>query len=173
MDTCRAVVTAAASHSRGQGRDAGGRVVTLRRLGVGGRFRRGKEMWPRSGAYRARACALALAPSRGARACGRGGDVFYTQGQSPEPRTREYFYFVDHQGQLFLDDTKVKNFTTCFKGTAGSRHCHLPSPLGQPPTLPSKAPPPPLARTWALGVWSVAAPFAPQTCSSWSPSFPA
>ncbi|CAN9500763.1 unnamed protein product [Ophioblennius macclurei] len=39
----------------------------------------------------------------------------YTQGQSPEPRIREYFYFVDHQGQLFLDDTKVKNFVTCFK----------------------------------------------------------
>ncbi|XP_036438155.1 UPF0598 protein C8orf82 homolog [Colossoma macropomum] len=39
----------------------------------------------------------------------------YTQGQSPEARIREYFYYVDHQGQLFLDDTKVKNFVTCFK----------------------------------------------------------
>lgn len=39
----------------------------------------------------------------------------YTQGQSPEPRIREYFYYIDHQGQLFLDDTKVKNFITCFK----------------------------------------------------------
>ncbi|XP_066481839.1 UPF0598 protein C8orf82 homolog isoform X2 [Tiliqua scincoides] len=39
----------------------------------------------------------------------------YQQGQSPSPRTREYFYYVDHQGQLFLDDTKVKNFITCFK----------------------------------------------------------
>ncbi|XP_051951252.1 UPF0598 protein C8orf82 homolog [Xyrauchen texanus] len=39
----------------------------------------------------------------------------YTQGQSPEPRIREYFYYIDHQGQLFLDDTKVKNFVTCFK----------------------------------------------------------
>ncbi|KAG9471624.1 hypothetical protein GDO78_013969 [Eleutherodactylus coqui] len=39
----------------------------------------------------------------------------YVQGQSPEPRTREYFYYIDHQGQLFLDDTKVKNFITCFK----------------------------------------------------------
>ncbi|XP_038069896.1 UPF0598 protein CG30010-like [Patiria miniata] len=40
----------------------------------------------------------------------------YVQGQSPEPsRVREYFYFIDHQGQLFLDDTKVKNFITCFK----------------------------------------------------------
>ncbi|XP_028299696.1 UPF0598 protein C8orf82 homolog [Gouania willdenowi] len=39
----------------------------------------------------------------------------YIQGQSPEPRIREYFYYVDHQGQLFLDDTKVKNFVTCFK----------------------------------------------------------
>lgn len=66
----------------------------------------------------------------------------YTQGQSPEARIREYFYYIDHQGQvqqredecddidvipiimiyvlsflkLFLDDTKVKNFVTCFKG---------------------------------------------------------
>ncbi|XP_077207425.1 UPF0598 protein C8orf82 homolog [Paroedura picta] len=39
----------------------------------------------------------------------------YQQGQSPSPRTREYFYYVDHQGQLFLDDAKVKNFITCFK----------------------------------------------------------
>ncbi|XP_026201899.1 UPF0598 protein C8orf82 homolog [Anabas testudineus] len=39
----------------------------------------------------------------------------YIQGQSPEPRIREYFYYLDHQGQLFLDDTKVKNFVTCFK----------------------------------------------------------
>ncbi|KAG5263201.1 hypothetical protein AALO_G00283700 [Alosa alosa] len=39
----------------------------------------------------------------------------YIQGQSPEPRVREYFYYLDHQGQLFLDDTKVKNFITCFK----------------------------------------------------------
>ncbi|XP_036378308.1 UPF0598 protein C8orf82 homolog [Megalops cyprinoides] len=42
-------------------------------------------------------------------------NVTYTQGQSPEPRIREYFYYIDHQGQLFLDDTKVKNFITCFK----------------------------------------------------------
>uniref|UniRef100_A0AAX7UI48 Uncharacterized protein n=1 Tax=Astatotilapia calliptera TaxID=8154 RepID=A0AAX7UI48_ASTCA len=42
----------------------------------------------------------------------------YVQGQSPTPRIREYFYYIDHQGQLFLDDTKVKNFVTCFKGTA-------------------------------------------------------
>ncbi|CAL8394178.1 unnamed protein product [Boreogadus saida] len=41
--------------------------------------------------------------------------VTYVQGQSPEPRIREYFYYIDHQGQLFLDDTKVKNFVTCFK----------------------------------------------------------
>ncbi|XP_060739466.1 UPF0598 protein C8orf82 homolog isoform X2 [Tachysurus vachellii] len=44
------------------------------------------------------------------------GQSSYTQGQSPEPRVREYFYYLDHQGQLFLDDTKVKNFVTCFKG---------------------------------------------------------
>ncbi|KAK3729917.1 hypothetical protein QZH41_018073, partial [Actinostola sp. cb2023] len=39
----------------------------------------------------------------------------YVQGQSPSPKVREYFYYIDHQGQLFLDDTKVKNFITCFK----------------------------------------------------------
>ncbi|XP_011501574.1 PREDICTED: UPF0598 protein CG30010 [Ceratosolen solmsi marchali] len=39
----------------------------------------------------------------------------YVQGQSPEHRVREYFYFIDHQGMLFLDDTKIKNFTSCFK----------------------------------------------------------
>lgn len=39
----------------------------------------------------------------------------YVQGQSPEPNTREYFYYIDHQGMLFLDDSKMKNFTSCFK----------------------------------------------------------
>lgn len=41
--------------------------------------------------------------------------VHYVQGQSPESRVREYFYYVDHQGQLFLDDARIKNFTSCFK----------------------------------------------------------
>ncbi|XP_077982897.1 UPF0598 protein CG30010-like [Glandiceps talaboti] len=41
--------------------------------------------------------------------------IHYVQGQSPSPKVREYFYYIDHQGQLFLDDTKVKNFITCFK----------------------------------------------------------
>ncbi|XP_011373122.1 UPF0598 protein C8orf82 homolog isoform X2 [Pteropus medius] len=70
-------------------------------------------MWPACGALRA--WALPLARPLGARACGGGGGISYTQGQSPEPRTREYFYYVDHQGQLFLDDSKMKNFITCFK----------------------------------------------------------
>ncbi|XP_063256708.1 UPF0598 protein C8orf82 homolog [Prinia subflava] len=42
----------------------------------------------------------------------------YRQGQQPAPGIREYFYYVDHQGQLFLDDAKVKNFITCFKDVA-------------------------------------------------------
>lgn len=42
----------------------------------------------------------------------------YTQGQYAAKRIREYFYFIDHQGQLFLDDVKVKNFITCFKDEA-------------------------------------------------------
>ncbi|XP_023171653.2 UPF0598 protein CG30010 [Drosophila hydei] len=41
--------------------------------------------------------------------------AIYTQGQSPEPRIREYFYYIDHEGMLFLDDAKMKNFTSCFK----------------------------------------------------------
>ncbi|KAK0162757.1 hypothetical protein PV327_006508 [Microctonus hyperodae] len=41
--------------------------------------------------------------------------VEYVQGQSPQPRTREYFYYIDHQGMLFLDDARIKNFTSCFK----------------------------------------------------------
>lgn len=39
----------------------------------------------------------------------------YIQGQSPEARIREYFYYMDHQGMLFLDDSKMKNFTSAFK----------------------------------------------------------
>ncbi|KAM4906616.1 UPF0598 protein C8orf82 homolog isoform 2-T2 [Sylvia borin] len=39
----------------------------------------------------------------------------YQQGQRPEPGIREYFYYLDHHGRLFLDDAKVKNFITCFK----------------------------------------------------------
>uniref|UniRef100_UPI00358E90FF UPF0598 protein C8orf82 homolog n=1 Tax=Myxine glutinosa TaxID=7769 RepID=UPI00358E90FF len=39
----------------------------------------------------------------------------YQQGQALGRGLREYFYYVDHQGQLFLDDTKVKNFITCYK----------------------------------------------------------
>lgn len=26
----------------------------------------------------------------------------YVQGQSPQPRVREYFYYIDHQGMVFL-----------------------------------------------------------------------
>ncbi|KNC21108.1 UPF0598 protein [Lucilia cuprina] len=41
--------------------------------------------------------------------------VSYIQGQEPEPKIREYFYYIDHEGMLFLDDAKMKNFTSCFK----------------------------------------------------------
>ncbi|KAK3933333.1 UPF0598 protein C8orf82-like protein [Frankliniella fusca] len=41
--------------------------------------------------------------------------VSYIQGQEPEKGVREYFYYIDHQGMLFLDDSKIKNFTSCFK----------------------------------------------------------
>ncbi|XP_050530231.1 UPF0598 protein CG30010 isoform X2 [Daktulosphaira vitifoliae] len=41
--------------------------------------------------------------------------IKYVQGQSPEKNIREYFYFIDHQGMLFLDDSKMKNFTSAYK----------------------------------------------------------
>lgn len=41
--------------------------------------------------------------------------VTYVQSQSPQPRVREYFYYIDHQGMLFLDDVRIRNFTSCFK----------------------------------------------------------
>ncbi|XP_055620351.1 UPF0598 protein CG30010 isoform X2 [Toxorhynchites rutilus septentrionalis] len=41
--------------------------------------------------------------------------VQYVQGQSPAPKLREYFYYIDHEGMLFLDDARIKNFTSCFK----------------------------------------------------------
>ncbi|KAI1709645.1 homeodomain-like domain-containing protein [Ditylenchus destructor] len=40
--------------------------------------------------------------------------VKYEQGQWMGD-VREYFYYVDHEGQLFMDDSRMKNFTSCFK----------------------------------------------------------
>ncbi|BFG04971.1 uncharacterized protein DMAD_03818 [Drosophila madeirensis] len=45
-------------------------------------------------------------------------NLHYVQGQSPEPKIREYFYYIDHEGMLFLDDARMKNFTSCFKEKA-------------------------------------------------------
>ncbi|XP_063229640.1 UPF0598 protein CG30010 [Bacillus rossius redtenbacheri] len=45
----------------------------------------------------------------------RGVSSEYIQGQSPEQSIREYFYYINHEGMLFLDDTKMKNFTSCYK----------------------------------------------------------
>ncbi|XP_069572956.1 UPF0598 protein C8orf82 homolog isoform X1 [Brachyistius frenatus] len=67
----------------------------------------------RTAALRCRAPAAPRCPPAGCTASRTAAS--YVQGQSPEPRIREYFYYIDHQGQLFLDDTKVKNFVTCFK----------------------------------------------------------
>jgi len=39
----------------------------------------------------------------------------YIQGQSPAPGIREYFFYVDHQGMLFQDDSKMKHFTAAMK----------------------------------------------------------
>ncbi|KAL3181311.1 hypothetical protein MRX96_008807 [Rhipicephalus microplus] len=43
-------------------------------------------------------------------------NLHYEQGQSTKEYPREYFYFIDHKGMLFLDDSRMKNFTSCFKG---------------------------------------------------------
>lgn len=63
-------------------------------------------------------------------------NISYVQGQEPTPGRREYFYYINHEGmvcnliynrqqqcdknlihtfQLFLDDARIKNFTSCFK----------------------------------------------------------
>ncbi|KAF7493141.1 UPF0598 protein C8orf82 -like protein [Sarcoptes scabiei] len=49
--------------------------------------------------------------------CNHSTVVLYEQGQKdPEkPKIREYFYYIDHHGMLFLDDSRMKNFTSCFK----------------------------------------------------------
>ncbi|XP_031636175.1 UPF0598 protein CG30010 [Contarinia nasturtii] len=39
----------------------------------------------------------------------------YIQGQRVDNKIREYFYYIDHDGMLFLDDARIKNFTSCFK----------------------------------------------------------
>jgi len=49
------------------------------------------------------------------RLCQNFSRTLYIQGQSPEAKVREYFYYIDHQGMLFLDDAKMKNFTSCYK----------------------------------------------------------
>lgn len=33
----------------------------------------------------------------------------YIQGQSPEPRIREYFYYIDHQGQVSVQRDTNQN----------------------------------------------------------------
>lgn len=41
--------------------------------------------------------------------------ISYVQGQYYNQKIREYFYYINHEGQLFLHDSKMYNFTTCFK----------------------------------------------------------
>ncbi|XP_064410618.1 UPF0598 protein C8orf82 homolog isoform X1 [Latimeria chalumnae] len=50
----------------------------------------------------------------------------YIQGQSPEPRMREYFYYIDHQGQAHLGHTPScdlwsdwQNIGAIFRGVSG------------------------------------------------------
>ena len=39
----------------------------------------------------------------------------YVQGQNPSPGIREYFFYVDHNGMLFQDDSKMKHWTAALK----------------------------------------------------------
>eukprot|EP00041_Stephanoeca_diplocostata_P011349 m.187158 g.187158 ORF g.187158 m.187158 type:complete len:223 (+) comp18499_c0_seq1:262-930(+) len=39
----------------------------------------------------------------------------YTQGEELDKKRRCYFYFVDHNGYVFLDDVRMRNFTSCYK----------------------------------------------------------
>ena len=48
------------------------------------------------------------------RCCNKASEA-YTQGQSPAPGIREYFYYVDHHGMLFQDDSKMKHWTAALK----------------------------------------------------------
>uniref|UniRef100_A0A0P4VR13 Uncharacterized protein n=1 Tax=Scylla olivacea TaxID=85551 RepID=A0A0P4VR13_SCYOL len=72
------------------------------------------------GMTRSLTCRLthALLVLRGGRA-GVSRLLHYEQGQNPQPGIREYFYYIDHQGMLFLDDARMKNFTSCFKDHQG------------------------------------------------------
>ena len=36
-------------------------------------------------------------------------NVHYIQGQSPKPNIREYFYYIDHHGQVHSQDIDVLN----------------------------------------------------------------
>jgi hypothetical protein len=41
--------------------------------------------------------------------------ISYKQGQYVD-QVRQYFYYIDHEGQLFMHDSRMRNFTSCFKG---------------------------------------------------------
>jgi hypothetical protein len=42
--------------------------------------------------------------------------IVYKQGQLNAKQRREYFYYVDHNGYGDLDDARMKNFTSAYKG---------------------------------------------------------
>ena len=66
--------------------------------------------------YRALPSLLSVSSSaRSARTCCNKASEPYSQGQSPAPGVREYFYYVDHHGMLFQDDSKMKHWTAALK----------------------------------------------------------
>ncbi|XP_057592892.1 UPF0598 protein C8orf82 homolog [Hippopotamus amphibius kiboko] len=86
-------------------------------------------MWATCGVLRGRALGVARSP--GARAYGGGGGVAYTQGQSPEPRTREYFYYVDHQGQILRPPARDR--PACLEALAGASAMYRRKQVRSPP----------------------------------------
>lgn len=76
-------------------------------------------MWPPRRSLRN--LVLALARSQRARAHSGDERVSYTQGQSPEPRTREYFYYVDHQGQVCAPGRRPRELRSRPRAGKGSR----------------------------------------------------
>lgn len=43
---------------------------------------------------------------------------YTTPSLNSPPPSRAYFYTVDHHGQLFLSNTRIRNFTSCYKDPA-------------------------------------------------------
>ena len=41
--------------------------------------------------------------------------LYYIQGQSPETKVREYFYYIDHQGMVRANQLSINTILSCFQ----------------------------------------------------------